>query len=109
MHNEILINISVILLKECEKWSAQGLEHDIAAQGESPAEAVKAFEHCLLGHVILDLRARRKPLHSIPKAPEEYWSLRDRSPGLVNPRPKPIPLPTPKANISVSRTVLAFA
>lgn len=71
----IIIRISVLLLQEENYWVAQGLEHDIAAQGESISEAKKAFKKTIIGQIILDVKDNLKPLEGIEEAPQIYWDI----------------------------------
>jgi hypothetical protein len=67
------IQISGLLLKEASAWVAQGLEYDIAAQGKTIRDAMRAFRRTVVGQMVLDIRNGREPLAAIPKAPDFYW------------------------------------
>ena len=71
----IIIRISVLLLQEDNYWVAQGLEHDIAAQGRNISEAKEAFKKTIIGQIILDIKDNLKPLESIERAPQIYWNI----------------------------------
>jgi hypothetical protein len=63
----------VLLIKEGPHWIAQGLEHDIAAQGVTFKEAIHLFGVLLLAEVRYDRKNGLKPLDRIGKAPQRYW------------------------------------
>jgi hypothetical protein len=67
------IQISGLLLKEASAWVAQGLEYDIAAQGKTIRDAMKAFRRTVVGQMVIDMKHGREPLSAIPKAPDFYW------------------------------------
>lgn len=67
------IQISGLLLKEASAWVVQGLEYDIAAQGKTIRDAMRAFRRTVVGQMIIDLKNERQPLSTIPKAPDFYW------------------------------------
>jgi hypothetical protein len=67
--------LSVVLLLDGDRWVAQCLDFDIAAQGQSIKEAQESFERVFFGQIALDLEHGRSPLAGIERAPDEYWDL----------------------------------
>ena len=65
--------LSVLLLREGEVWVAQCLDHDIAAQGRTIAEAKEAFARTFAGQVAVDLYNKVAPLKGFAPAPAMYW------------------------------------
>ncbi len=80
-------SVSVVLLREGERWAAQCLEWDIAAQGKSIPKVMDALEQTFVGQVIVDLRAGKQPLEGIPQAPRFYWNAFKDAPRLEDRRP----------------------
>ena len=70
-------HLQILLCKEGSegiwKWVAQCLQYDIAAQGNTIAEAMVSFERTFCGQIVVDLAVGRKPLEGIPEAPRAYW------------------------------------
>ena len=68
-------SVSVLLQKDKdgELWVAQGLEYDIAAQGQNASDARNRFLHAFEGHIALDIEENREPLSEVPQAPRRYF------------------------------------
>jgi hypothetical protein len=64
--------LSVLLFKEGELWSAQCLQFDIAAQGQTIRDAQRAFEFALVAEVGY-AQQRKGSLDKLPAAPRCYW------------------------------------
>jgi hypothetical protein len=60
-------------------WIAQGLEHDIVAQGRSIEQAKHAFEATLWGRLQLATQHDLSALASVPPAPAMFWEIWDRA------------------------------
>jgi hypothetical protein len=86
------IQITGVLLKEASAWVAQGLEYDIAAQGKTIRDAMRAFRQTLIGQIVIDVRHGRQPFANIPKAPDFYWEKYDEGESLADNR-QPLHLP----------------
>ncbi len=67
--------VSTLLLNESGKWVVQCLEYDIAAQGDSPAEAREAWQRAFVGQAIVNLKHDKEPMADVPRAPKFYWDL----------------------------------
>ncbi len=67
------ITIRVLLLKGQESWIAQGLEYNIAAQGDTVREAKEAFLQTVVGQIAIDRQFGQEALEGISPAPREYW------------------------------------
>ena len=66
--------VTILFLRESDRWAAQCLEYDIAAQGESIPKAMEAFEQTFVGQIIVDVKSGKQPLEGIPQAPRFYWN-----------------------------------
>ena len=75
----------VLLLKEETVWVAQCLEHDIAAQGSTIAEAKDAFVRAFAGQIAVALDHGEEPLATFEKAPPYYWDLFNKAERLADP------------------------
>lgn len=67
-----------IVFKEENRWTVQGLDYDVAAQGPSPQLAVKAFEKQFQKEVVLDNHfdpIKDEITLRIPMAPRKYWEI----------------------------------
>lgn len=58
---------------------AHGLEHDIAAQGDTVEEAIDAWQDVLVAQVLVDLQANREPLSGVGPADERYFAAFKRA------------------------------
>lgn len=63
--------LSVLLLREGDKWAAQCLAHDIAAQGDSIPVAVDAIMRSICAEMDVCDELRRD-FEAIPPAPSYY-------------------------------------
>ena len=61
--------LSVLLFREGEGWIAQGLDYDIAAQGETIGAVKDAFARTFAGQVCVDLHHNIEPLSGFGPAP----------------------------------------
>lgn len=55
-------------------WSAQCLEHDIAAQGNTVEEALTVLAKTFIAEE-MHMRGLGKSVEDIPRAPEECWAV----------------------------------
>lgn len=81
----------VLLLKENDRWVAQGLEYDITASGVSIAEAKAAFRRMVEAQVAGAEHDGIEPFEGIGPAPDFYHELAERAEPLKNPMPPPAP------------------
>jgi predicted RNase H-like HicB family nuclease len=86
-----VFTVSVLLRYEGTGWAAQCLEFDIAAQGETIAEAKTALEKTFVTQIAVDLAFGIPALSQVPAAPREYWDLFQRSERLCDRKPFYIP------------------
>lgn len=95
--------ITVLFIRQGERWLAQGLEVDLAAQGENVELAKRAFERTFMGQLELDRRMKREPLERLQKAPEQFWVMfrrvlqERRGPLATAPIESDVPSETPPA------------
>lgn len=71
------LRIRAVILEDGDLWAVQGLDYDIAAQGDSVHEAMQSFQRVVIAQVLLDLEKKRIPFADIPKAPDEFWEMFD--------------------------------
>jgi len=70
-------SIRVIICKENNVYIAQCLEYDIAAHGQTPEQAQRAFGELLIRHMIVARELQRAPFECLEPAPKQYWDLWD--------------------------------
>lgn len=69
------LTLNVLLLKDGGAWSAQCLEHNIAAQGATTHEALSELARTIVGELALRHRKGVEGLADIPRAPDIYWRI----------------------------------
>ena len=93
-------------------WSAQCLEHDIAAQAKGLSELNYELGRVLMAQILLSKEAGKEPFEGINPAPKKYWDMYEKS-GLtvtanstrltVEPPPSyDFPIPMPQLRIAES-------
>ena len=75
----------VLLIKEDAVWVAQCLEHDIAAQGTTIADAKDAFVRNFAAQIAVALKYGEEPLATFAPAPKYYWDLFSMAERLAEP------------------------
>ena len=76
--------VSVLLMREENRWVAQCLEYDIAAQADSISGVKKAFSKAFVSQVAVNVRHGKKPLQDVPKAPDFYRQMFKKAERLVD-------------------------
>jgi len=72
--------ISVILYPEDGYWIAQGIEHDIAAHGETPVQASQQFNKRLRAELIVSTELEdAKLLSGVERAPARFAEMYNRA------------------------------
>jgi len=74
--------------KERRMWSAQCLEHDIAAQAKTLPDLYYELQRVVAAQLTMSNRLKVKPFKHLPRAPQVYWEIFKKSQfGLEGPRP----------------------
>ena len=81
------LTLHVLLMKDSGTWSAQCLEHNIAAQGATTNEAISELARTIVGELSLRAARGREGLDDIPRAPDHYWTMFGTSAPLNMPAP----------------------
>lgn len=68
-----MTTLRILFLKEGDKWAAQCLEHDIAAQGDSIGKAADAVLRAICSEMVVCEELGKK-FDSIPQAHAYYWN-----------------------------------
>ena len=55
-------------------WQARGLEHDLAAEGPTIGQAVRALARMMRAHAEYDQRHNHPPLVAFPPSAQRYWN-----------------------------------
>jgi hypothetical protein len=74
-----------------EKWLAQCLDYDIAAQGDSLPEVKKRFERTVLGNIILALEHDQVPFAHLLPASAQYHEMWQHATALQDSMPVSLP------------------
>lgn len=67
--------ISVLLFQEGERWSAQCLQYDIAAQAATLPELHYEIQRVLVGHMVVSKELGVDPFESLGAAPQKFWDM----------------------------------
>lgn len=71
--------LKVLFIEGEGAWSAQCLEHDIAAQAKTLDGLLYEIERVLVSQIALDEELGRTPFEGIGPAPEKFWKVYERS------------------------------
>ena len=74
--------ISVVIVKDTMGYVAVGLEHYIAAQGDSAKDVMLNFVKTLYAELVLCAQYGYEGLDAIEKAPQEYWDMYEDALGI---------------------------
>jgi len=79
MMETMQVTVRVVVFQEGETVCAQGLDYDIAAQGDNSDDCLYQFGRLLVGHIAINLEHGREPLEGLQRAPDRYWELFEQS------------------------------
>lgn len=101
-----MTTLRILFLKEGDKWAAQCLEHNIAAQGDTLPQAALSITNAIVAEMAV-CRELNIGLESIPKAHEVYWKLfeskeSENLPSDVVPLPLAYQVPKPELRFRAS-------
>ena len=85
--------LSILFIKDSVAWTAQCLQYDIAAQGETIREAQEAFEYALVAEISY-LAETQRTLDDLVAAPKHLWKSYDSAQDLQPISTKPFRLPS---------------
>src|SRR5690606_17850928 len=71
-------NLRVVVFQDEGVHIAQCLEYDIAAHGDSPEQALQAFQQAVTRNIIVAQHLNTAPLANLPEAPAEFFAMWDR-------------------------------
>ena len=80
------IAIRAVVFQEGDWLCVQCLEYNLATQAQSLSALYKGLYRLILGHIAVRLRHNQRPFEGLPRAPQKYWEMFQRS---------KIPLPAP--------------
>ena len=60
-------------------WSAQCLDHDIAAQAKSLRGLMYEIQRVLTGHLVVSQELKMEPFGNLKPAPQIYWQMFDQA------------------------------
>ena len=84
--------LTVLLIKDADAWTAQCLERDIAAQGQTVKAAIAEFSSMLAAEFAYASEKGYEPLTNVPAAPQYYWKMFEQAERLEAPTTPPITL-----------------
>jgi len=87
MSRSFNFNVSILLVREEDRWVAQCLDYDIAAQGRSLSDVKQAFAKMFIGQILVDLHHSVEPLSTFSRAPEKYWKQFEHAERLADKQP----------------------
>lgn len=87
--------VTILFVREGSAIVAQCLEYDVAAEGDSAAEALRTFFAVLTAQINADIERGVEPLSETSRAPERYWELAETAMPIAHPAPVSLPMPTP--------------
>lgn len=67
--------LRIVVVEQDDCFLAQCLEFDIAAHGQTQDEAVRAFGHAYIRHILVARHLHVQPFIQLQRAPEEFWDL----------------------------------
>ena len=82
--------LRVLLLCDEGTWTAQCLEHDVAAQGKTIDRAVSELQRTLVAEVCLCTSQGARGLERIARAPRYYWRKYHEAGERVEKRRRPV-------------------
>lgn len=82
-----------VVFQEGEWVAAQCLEYDVATQARTLDDLVHEVQRIIVGHIATSRKLHKPPFDGVPKAPQKFWDMFERS---------KIPLPAPKAAFNLS-------
>ena len=97
--------LRIVVFRETpRRWTARGLDHDLAAGGATAESAVDTLLKIARAHIAYDRRHNREPLSAFAAAPRVYWDA------FTCGTPFPIPLTPdcPDAR-ALTRVIVAIA
>lgn len=97
MQQPMHFDLSILLVNDGGAWTAQCLQYDLAAQGDTIEAALRHFEQTFVGQLRWDLAEGRQPLEGIGQAPAEFWKTWERALRLAETRPIRMPDEVPPA------------
>lgn len=69
-----MTTLRILFLKQGDKWAAQCLEHNIAAQGDTLPQAALSIANAIVAEMAV-CRELNVGLETIPKAHDVYWKI----------------------------------
>jgi hypothetical protein len=108
MSDRYQFEFNVLLFKGDHSWIAQGLEYNIAAQGDTREKAQNRIFRVIVGEILMDMKQEKEPLLSIPQASKEVWDKLKSAKALPERSPLYVP-PIRNTHINVTANTYALA
>jgi len=88
------IHLTILLCSRHDKWIAQCVEHDIAAQASSVEGVLYEIARTISAEIVVDCKHDREPLKGTPPAPDKFRELARNALKIENPRFPDFTLPS---------------
>ncbi len=86
-------NLDILFIKDGDRWVAQCLQYDIAAQGDTIPEAKNAFEYAFATEMAYLVETERS-LDDLDSAPVHLWNIYRNQSSALEPIPaQPVRFP----------------
>lgn len=69
------LQIRAVAFREGDVWVVQGVEYDIVAQTEDPADAPEAFARAVISTILVNRKLGRDGLEKINAAPDRFREM----------------------------------
>ena len=102
-----LPTLSVIVFQEGEWLCARCLQHDLVAQAKALPALYARLHRMIVGHIAVRYAHGQQPFNDLPRAPQKYWEMYQRSKIILPPqmfrfnvKNRTLRVPTPKVRIA---------
>ena len=68
-----------VVIQEGDWLSAQCLEYDIATQARTLEDLAYELQRMIVGHVATSKKLDKEPFEGLPRAPQKFWDMFERS------------------------------
>ena len=73
------IALRAVVFQEGDWLCVQCLEYNLATQARTLRQLYKDLHRLILGHIAVRLRHNQRPFEGLPRAPQKYWNMFERS------------------------------
>lgn len=77
--SQVIRPLRAVVFQEGDWLCAQFLEYDIATQAKNLEDLYYEIQRIIVGHVATSLAHGKPPFAGVPRAPQKYWKMFQRS------------------------------